>query len=168
MSPCQVDRKRAEREEAFRRMEVEALLLEDEDFQAPPAGSSSGGEQGQEWAGQESLQGVSVEELFRVLEDISPPPPAQAHVLASKKAEASKLLLGHLGRYREQEGQSSAQEEAALRRQFAGMQEEEELLQSFSLPELFTLSMGSQDGLFSDYLVYRSRQMLDAVLSKHI
>lgn len=156
-------------------MEVEALLLEDEDFQAAPAGSRGGGEgDGNERAGQESLQDVSVEELFRVLEDVALSSPTDAQTqtgiesLVSKRAEASKVLLGHLSRYREQEGHSPAQEAAVLRRQLTGMEEDEALLQTFTLPELFTLSMGNQEGLFSDYLVYRSRQILDTVLSKHV
>jgi hypothetical protein len=156
----QVNRKRAEREEAFRRMELEALLLEDDDFEGEGGGGGGGG--GGRGT-QEELQqsGVSVEELLRVLEEAVPG-------AADKRAAASRELLGHLGRYREQQGGGGAEEEARLLEQFSGMEEEEALLRTFSLQELFMLSMGNQQGLFSEYLVHRSRQILDAVLSKHI
>lgn len=140
-------------------MELEALLLEDEDYSAAPEEEAVGNGGQEPRVTQESLQEVSVDELFGVLEDMMP-------TQADKRAAASRVLLGHLHRYREQAGLSRSAEETLIR-QFTGMEEEEALLQAFSLQELYSLSKGNHGGLFSDYLVYRSRQILDAMLSKH-
>lgn len=157
----QVERKRAEREEAFRRMELESVLLEDEDYAAATSSENdSEREQNQERVTQESLLDVSVDELFGVLESVVP-----GH--ADKRAAASKVLLGHLHRYRDQAGLSRSAEDALVRK-FSGMEEEEAMLQAFSLQELYSLSKGNHGGLFSDYLVYRSRQLLDAMLSQYV
>jgi hypothetical protein len=154
---AKVERKRAEREEAFRRMELEALLLEDGDNDQ---GTSTERTEQEPRVTQDSLHDVSVEDLFGILEDVLP-----EH--AEKRSAASRVLLGHLHRYREKEGLSRSEEESRLR-QIADMEEEETLLQEFSLQELYTLSKGSEGGLFSDYLVYRSRQLLDTMLSKYV
>ena len=134
---------------------MEALLLDEEGFQ-PSGGVKSGGD---DVVTQQSLQELSIEELFGVLEDVLP-----SH--AAKRREASKVLLGHISKYRKQEGLSRVDEEEKLEK-FSKMEEEEKLLETFSLSELFTLSVGNHDGLFSEYLVYRSRQILDAVLSSY-
>lgn len=152
-----VERKRAEREEAFRRMELESLLME-EDGGAVEGEVDATSEQR---AAQEALRDASIDELFEVLETAVP-----AH--SSRRAAASTALLGRLQGYREQEGRVDSAEEAAILRQFSAMEDEEALLRAFSPRELFSLSKGSQDGLISDYLVYRSRQILDAMLSKHV
>lgn len=130
-----MERKRAEREESFRRMQLEALLL----------GEGSEGVTGERPRGEdsESLRGASVEELLAVLEGGQ-----------GAGVQAKRLLREHL--------HSHSPPPSSLQR---GLREEEELLQSLSIAELFALSRDSSEGLFSDFLVQRARQLLDVALS---
>jgi hypothetical protein len=154
-------------------MEVEALLMDD-DFLAPSSSSNHHDNnhsnnqqeqdqeqnQGGERVDEQSLQGFSIEELFNVLEDVVP----SRDAYASQRAQASQLLLGHLSRH---QTQAESQQGGEVH-QIEIMAEEEALLQTLSLHELYTVSVGNQDGLFSEYLVHRSRQILDAVLSRNV
>jgi hypothetical protein len=132
--------------------------MEDGDYDAVSPGQEQDQDQSAR-VSEDTMRSASVEELFNVLEAVSPP------ALSAKRAAAGKTLLGHLDKYREQEGMSRGEEQAALKA-FTEMEEEEELLTTFSLQELYTLSMGDQEGLFSEFLVYRARQLLDATLSR--
>lgn len=146
-----VNRKRAEREAAFRQMELEALLMNDE-FMVEQG--IDGGPQEQPSL-EEALRGASVDELLTVLEEDVPEQ-------MMKKRQASELLLGHMDRY------GLLSKEYPHTNNQDSLVEDDELLQSLTLKELYTVSLGSQDGLFSDYLVYRARQILDATLSRNM